>query len=77
MSRQGYHNVFETIKQCEHKQKVRNEEGIFEWLSTWQKYNVARYHGKIERCSLCKQKRVTDFSGEGKVGYIEQASLFS
>lgn len=72
--RAGYHSASETERECPHKVKKHTENG-YEWISTWLKYNPEKYAGRIERCYLCKQKRVLDLTGEN-VAYIEQASLF-
>lgn len=74
--RNGYNNAWSTTLDCPHKISYKNREtGEIEYTSTWYKYQVERYHGKVEKCSLCKQKRVMDLSGE-EIQYIEQASLF-
>jgi hypothetical protein len=73
-----YHGPIESLE-CQHKVKIKNKEkDSFEWVSTWVKYWPERYAGRIEKCRLCKQKRVLDTTGQPgeKVGYIEQASLF-
>lgn len=71
----SYASATATTLSCPHAIKRRTENG-YEWLSTWQKYRVDKYAGRIERCSLCKERRILDTSSDGAVGYIEQASLF-
>lgn len=71
-----YHGPFEATE-CPHKTRKRNKETReIETVSTWYKYRVEKYAGRIEKCYLCKQKRVLDVESDGPIGWIEQASLF-